>query len=89
MEYIFIETKRKGGINMAVVSTKVASALKLTMKVGVDINGKDKFATKRLSNLKVAALDADIFAVGQAISNIKTYPLFGLDREDQFSLVNE
>ncbi|MBU3146000.1 DUF1659 domain-containing protein [Clostridium sp. CF012] len=73
---------------MAVKSTKVASALKLTMIVGVDIKGKDKHATKRLSNLKVAAADEDIFAVGQAISNIKTYPLVGLDREDQYSLVN-
>ena len=74
---------------MAVVSTKVASTLKLTMKTGVDIKGKDTYATKRLSNLKVAALDADIFAVGEAISNIKTYPLFRLDREDQFNLVSE
>ena len=74
---------------MAVVSTKVASALKLTMKVGVDENGKDKFATKTLSNIKVAAVDEDIFAIGEAISNIKTYPLFGIDREDQFSLVME
>ena len=74
---------------MAVVSTKVASALKLTMKVGVDIKGKDKFVTKTLSNLKVTAVNEDLFAVGEAISNIKTYPLFGLDREDQFSLVSE
>ena len=74
---------------MAVVSTKVASALKLTMKVGVDSEGKDKYATKRLSNLKVAAVDEDIFAVGEAISNIKTYPLFRLDREDQYNLVSE
>ena len=74
---------------MAVVSTKVASALKLTMKVGVDESGKDKFVTKTLSNLKVTAVDGDIFAVGEAISNIKTYPLFGLDREDQYSLVRE
>lgn len=74
---------------MAVVSTKVASALKLTMKIGVDESGKDKFITKTLSNLKVTAADEDIFAIGEAISNIKTYPLFGLDREDQFSLVRE
>jgi len=74
---------------MAVKSTKVASILKLTMKVGIDTNGKDKFATKTLNNLKVTAVDEDIFAVGEAISNIKTYPLFGLDREDQFSLVME
>jgi hypothetical protein len=79
----------KGVRNMAVVSTKVASALKLTMKVGVDVSGKDKFATKTLSNLKVTAVDEDIFAVGEAISNLKTYPLFGIDREDQFSLVRE
>ena len=74
---------------MAVVSTKVASALKLTMKTGVDKSGKDQFVTKTLSNLKVTAVNEDIFAVGEAISNIKTYPLFGLDREDQFSLVRE
>ena len=74
---------------MAVVSTKSASALKITMKVGVDENGKDKFVTKILSNLKVTAVDADIFAMGQAISNIKTYPLFALERQDQFSLLME
>ncbi|MBK5240778.1 DUF1659 domain-containing protein [Clostridium sp.] len=74
---------------MAVVSTKVASALKLTMKVGVDSAGKDKYATKRLSNLKVAAVDEDIFAVGEAISSLKTYPLFRLDREDEVNLVME
>jgi len=73
---------------MAVVSTKVSSALRLTMKVGVDVKGKDKFATKTIGNLKVTASDADIFAIGQAISSIKTYPLFGLDRQDQFSLVS-
>ena len=71
---------------MAVVSTKVSSDLKLTMKTGVDEKGNDKFVTKTLSNLKVTAVDEDIFAVGEAISNIKTYPLFGLGREDQFSL---
>ena len=72
---------------MAVVSTKVSSALKLTMKTGIDENGKDEFVTKTLGNLKVTAVDEDVFAIGQAISNIKTYPLFGLDRQDQFSLV--
>ena len=71
---------------MAVESTKVASALKLTMKVGVDSKGKDKVVTKTLGNLKVTALDEDIFAIGEAISNIKTYPLVGLSKEDQYSL---
>ena len=71
---------------MIVVSTKSGSSLKLTMKVGVDINGKDKLVTKTFNNLNVAAADEDIFAVGEAISNIKTYPLTALGREDQFSL---
>ena len=71
---------------MAVESTKVASALKLTMKVGVDEKGKDKVATKTLGSLKVNATDEDIFAIGEAISNIKTYPLVGLSKEDQYSL---
>ena len=74
---------------MAVVSIKVASALRLTMKTGIDINGKDTFITKTLGSLKVAAVDADVFAVGEAISNIKTYPLVGLNRQDQYSLLME
>ncbi|MCB2295332.1 DUF1659 domain-containing protein [Clostridium algoriphilum] len=72
---------------MAVISTKVSSALKITMKVGVDTSGNDKYATKVLGNLKVSALDEDVFEIGRTISDMKTYPLFGLDRQDQFSLV--
>jgi hypothetical protein len=65
--------KERSDYIMAVVSTKVLSALKLTMKVGVDENGKDQYATKTMSNIKVTALDENVFAIGQAISNIKTY----------------
>ena len=89
MAYIFNENKMKGVINMTVKSTKVASILKLTMIVGANSDGSPKYATKTLSNLKLAAADEDIFAVGQAISNLKAYPLSGLGREDQFNLVNE
>ena len=74
---------------MAVKSTKVESALKLTMKVGVSSNGKDKLATKALGKIKVTAVDDDIFAVGDAISKIKAYPVIAIDRADQFSLTAE
>ncbi|MCB2299504.1 DUF1659 domain-containing protein [Clostridium tagluense] len=68
-------------------TTKVASSLKLTVIVDIDKKGKEKHGTKKLGNIKTTAVDADLFAVGQAISNIKNYPLVGIDREDQFSLV--
>ncbi|WP_369525273.1 DUF1659 domain-containing protein [Clostridium estertheticum] len=55
----------------------------------IPLNGKDEFATKSLGNVKVNTVDADIFAVGQAISKIKTYPLIGIDRQDQYSLITE
>jgi len=74
---------------MAVVSTKVASSLKLTVQTGIDAKGKDKFATKTMGNIKVDALDADIFAIGKAISDIKTFPLSGIERQDQYSLVTQ
>lgn len=45
---------------MAVVATKVSSTLKLTMKTGIDINGKDEFVTKSIGSLKVNAVDADV-----------------------------
>ena len=74
---------------MAVVSTKVASALKLTMKTGIDEKGKDKLAVKTLGNIKVTAVDEDVLAVGEAISKVKRYPLAEAYREDQFSLIRE
>jgi hypothetical protein len=88
-EHIYsVKRKKKGVIYMAVESTKIASALKLTMKTGVDSKGKDKLVVKTLSNIKLTAADEDIFAIGEAISNIKTYPLVSLNKEDQYSLVS-
>jgi hypothetical protein len=48
---------------MAIESTKVASALKLTMKVGIDEKGKNKVVTKILRNLKVTAFETDNYYI--------------------------
>ena len=41
-----------------------------------------------MGNVKVDATDEDVFAVGKLISDMKTFPLFGLDRQDQYSLTS-
>ena len=73
---------------MAVVSTKIGSALKLTLKVGIDEQGNDKLSSKTMGKIKVLATDDDIFAVADAISAIKNYPVVAINREDQFDLAS-
>ena len=71
---------------MAAVSTRVASTLKMIMKVGIDKNGKDKIATKTIGKLMVNAKDDEVFEIGTAVSALKLYPMIGLDRVDENTL---
>jgi hypothetical protein len=76
----------KGVIIMAAVCTRVASKLTMTMKVGIDKNGKDKIATKTIGKLMVDAKDDDVFEIGKAVSALKLYPMIALERVDENTL---
>lgn len=72
---------------MAVESSTVKSALSLKYKEGVDQNGKDINKTKKFSNVKTAALDADIFAVAGAFEPLMKYPVEEIVRTDDSILM--
>jgi len=74
---------------MAVNSTKVSSELKVTMVVGVDSKGNDKLANKTIGSIKLEASDDNVFAVANAIANVKAYPIVSVHKEDSFVLANE
>jgi len=71
---------------MAIISTKIASALELTLKLGIDENGEDRLTSKTMGKIKVDATDEDIFAVADAIGQVKSYPVVGISRKDEFDL---
>lgn len=74
---------------MAVVSTKLQSAMVIKYKTGVDEKGNDVFATQRFSKIAVGAQDADILAVSQSIGSLLNFPVNQVVREDQNSIINQ
>lgn len=74
---------------MAVKSTKVQSTMSIKFKTGVDAKGKDTTKSHKFSNVKVAAADEDVFAVGTAIGSLLKYQLVDVLRDDQSSIENE
>jgi len=73
---------------MAVQSTLAKSALSLKYKEGVDTNGKDIMRTKKFSNIKVTAVDQDIFDISDLNTSLMLYPVSEVLRSDDCLLAN-
>jgi hypothetical protein len=73
---------------MAVQASVIKSALSLKYKEGVDESGKDIFKTKKFSNVKTSAADADIYAVADTFSSLMKYPVEEILRNDDSMLIN-
>lgn len=73
---------------MAVQSSVVKSALTLRYKEGVDESGKDIIKAKKLSNIKTAALDEDVYAVAFTFKNLMKYPVAEMLRNNDSALIN-
>lgn len=72
---------------MAVTKTATKCALQLRVEVGVNGDGTTKYATRSLSVINPAVTDDNLFAFGAALGDLQTYPLYGINRVDTFSLV--
>lgn len=72
---------------MAVVGTKVTTAMVLKVKTGVQ-NGKDVLKSITLKKVKGSAADADIYEVAKSISSILSYPLSSISKQDVNELTN-
>ncbi len=73
---------------MAVIATKSLTALVLRTKVGVDASGSDIITSQKISKVKVAAADQDIFDTASAIGTLLEYSLTGVSKTDETQLVN-
>ena len=73
---------------MAVSSSPLSSALNLKYKSGVDAKGKDVFAVKKFSNVKVASTDQDVFDTANAFAPLMQYPISAISRTNDNVLIN-
>lgn len=71
---------------MAVISTPNASAIKIKLDYGVNIDGDRVIKTKTYSSIKHTASNDDIMAVVNAIVGLQQHTLSATNRIDNSSL---
>jgi len=70
-------------------STATKSTLAIKYVAGQDEGGKDVLKTQRLSNVKTAATDENVFLVATALGALLLNPSVEVRRENENLIVNE
>lgn len=71
---------------MAIISTKNASSIKLSLDYGIDVKGKTIVKSKSFNNLKSDAIDDDIYEVVESIMGLQDFALLKVNRIDNTTL---
>jgi hypothetical protein len=73
---------------MAVISSLANTSLAIRYKDGVDAAGKDVIKAKKYSNVKVNAVNQDLYDTAAALSSLMRYPGAQILRNDDTVLIN-
>jgi hypothetical protein len=73
---------------MAATLVKLASAMTLKARVGVDTKGNDVYKNISLKKVKASAADQEVFDVAQAIALILSAPIESVLRQNLNEIVN-
>lgn len=74
---------------MAIIKTAQTSELSLKVQTGVNASGQPVYRVRAYTNVKAAAADSDIFAIGTGIGTLQKYPVNGVSRGDAGVLVSQ
>lgn len=74
---------------MPVVPNQADSKLKLVLNAGLDENNKVIIKNKTYSNIKSTVTNEDLYDLGVAISDLQSYSLVNLVRNEEYELINE
>lgn len=73
---------------MALLSSLTNTAVSLRYKEGVDSTGKDIIKAKKFSNVKISAVDQDIYDTAAALGSLMSYPVSQVVRSNDSVLIN-
>jgi len=73
---------------MAVNKVPGNSVLKLALHVGDSGNGSPVLRNRSLNGVKSTAADQDLFDVATALAGLQQFPLNGITRVDNGTLIN-
>lgn len=74
---------------MAIVKEARDSRLQVVVQTGSDEAGQPVLRARSFSGVKVDALDADLYAVAQAIAGLQLYPVNSILRVDDGELIDQ
>jgi hypothetical protein len=72
---------------MAVVANAMDSILVATYQIGLTETGTPMLRQRSFANVRVAALDQDLYDVAQALYGLQTYPLTNVRRDNRSNLI--
>jgi len=72
---------------MPVITNPVGSRLQLRFMVGQDAQGNPIYRSRSYSNVKPAASDDDLFAVGNALAGLQQHTLDEVRRISEYVLI--
>ena len=73
---------------MALSSTTIATDLVLVMDNGVGASGQALTKTRKYGDVKITAVNDDIYAVAQSISGLQDKSLVAVQRKDTVEIEN-
>ena len=73
---------------MAVTKIPQKTSLGIKIQTGLNAAGNPVYKTLGFSNIKVAATDDNVYAVGLGLSSLQVFPAVGIMRTDNSNLVS-
>lgn len=73
---------------MAATASKISSTISLKLRTGVDENGRDVFKSVALRNIKINAVEQDLFDVAQEVASALKYPVEDILKQDISEIIN-
>lgn len=73
---------------MAVSKLPQNSKLVIKVQTGVNAQGTPVYRQRSYANIKAAAADADIYAIGNGLAGLQKHPAESISRLDENELVN-
>ncbi|WP_258359871.1 DUF1659 domain-containing protein [Moorella sulfitireducens (nom. illeg.)] len=71
---------------MPVISTPLATTLRLQVQVGTDAGGQPVYRVRSYNRVKPAAADQDVYDVAQALGSLQVYPVNAVSRLNENDL---
>lgn len=74
---------------MAVIKMPKSCVLSILVQTGITTTGAPAYKYRNYGNVKPAAADADLFAIGQELAALQRHSVVAITRQDNSSLIDQ